>query len=60
MLSKKVDATLGAFWNVEGVQLQREHKNPKIIRMEEAGVPTYKELVFVADTDRLREKGAAT
>jgi putative hydroxymethylpyrimidine transport system substrate-binding protein len=57
MLSKKVDATLGAFWNIEGVQLQREHKKPTIIRMEEAGVPTYQELVFVADTDRLREKG---
>jgi putative hydroxymethylpyrimidine transport system substrate-binding protein len=57
MLSKKVDATLGAFWNYEGVQLQRQHKDPKIIRMEQVGVPTYQELVFVADTDRLREKG---
>ena len=56
MLSKKVDATLGAFWNVEGVQLQREHKRPTVIRMEQAGVPTYQELVLVANTDRLREK----
>jgi putative hydroxymethylpyrimidine transport system substrate-binding protein len=57
MLSKKVDATLGAFWNVEGVQLRRQHKRPTIIRMEQAGVPTYQELVLVAGTDRLREKG---
>jgi putative hydroxymethylpyrimidine transport system substrate-binding protein len=57
MLSKKVDATLGAFWNVEGVQLQRQNKKPTIIRMEQAGVPTYQELVFVADTDKLQEKG---
>jgi putative hydroxymethylpyrimidine transport system substrate-binding protein len=57
MLSKKVDATLGAFWNIEGVQLRRRHKRPTIIRMEQAGVPTYQELVFAADTDRLREKG---
>jgi putative hydroxymethylpyrimidine transport system substrate-binding protein len=57
MLSKKVDATLGAFWNIEGVQLQRQHKKPTIIRMDEAGVPTYQELVFVGNTDRLREKG---
>lgn len=57
MLSKKVDGTLGAFWNVEGVQLQREHKNPTIIKMDEAGVPTYQELVFVAGQDRLQEKG---
>ncbi|HWH95715.1 MAG TPA: ABC transporter substrate-binding protein [Baekduia sp.] len=57
MLSKKVDATLGAFWNVEGVQLRRQHKKPTIIRMDQAGVPTYQELVFVADTDKLRAKG---
>lgn len=57
MLSKKVDATLGAFWNVEGVQLQRQHKNPTIIKMDEAGVPTYQELIFVADMDKLRTKG---
>lgn len=60
MLSKKVDATLGAFWNYEGVQLEREHKNPTIIRMEDVGVPTYQELVFVADTDRLRQKGVGS
>jgi putative hydroxymethylpyrimidine transport system substrate-binding protein len=57
MLSKKVDATLGAFWNYEGVQLEREHKDPTIIRVDQAGVPTYQELVFVADNDRLQEKG---
>jgi putative hydroxymethylpyrimidine transport system substrate-binding protein len=60
MLSKKVDGTLGAFWNVEGVQLQRQHKDPTIIKMDEAGVPTYQELIFVANTDRLREKGTGT
>jgi putative hydroxymethylpyrimidine transport system substrate-binding protein len=57
MLSKKVDATLGAFWNVEGVQLQRQHKDPDIIKMDEAGVPTYQELVFVGQMDKLRAKG---
>src|SRR6266511_3612499 len=30
MLSKRVDATLGAYWNVEGVQLQRAGKRPHI------------------------------
>jgi putative hydroxymethylpyrimidine transport system substrate-binding protein len=48
MLSGKVDATLGAFWNVEGVDLQRRGKDPVIQRMEKLGVPTYSELVFVA------------
>lgn len=53
MLSGKVDATLGAFWNYEGVELQRRHKHPSIIRMEQAGVPTYDELVVVARQDEL-------
>jgi putative hydroxymethylpyrimidine transport system substrate-binding protein len=48
MLSGKVDATLGAFWNYEGVDLARRDKDPVIQRMEELGVPTYSELVFVA------------
>jgi putative hydroxymethylpyrimidine transport system substrate-binding protein len=57
MLSKRVDATLGAFWNVEGVQLQREGKRPHILRMEQIGVPTYAELVLVARKDTLAERG---
>jgi putative hydroxymethylpyrimidine transport system substrate-binding protein len=47
MLSGKVDATLGAFWNYEGTDLQRRGRNPVIQRMEKLGVPTYNELVFV-------------
>ena len=48
MKTKKVDATLGAFWNYEGVQLRLEKQHPQIIRMENVGVPTYQELVIVA------------
>ena len=48
MLSGKVDATLGAFWNYEGVDLARRGKDPVIQHMEKLGVPTYPELVFVA------------
>ena len=57
MLSKKVDATLGGFWNYEGVQLRRRGRKPRIIRMEQVGVPTYQELVFVGHMDTLRERG---
>ena len=57
MLSKKVDATLGAFWNYEGIQLQRAHKRPTIIRMERAGVPTYDELVLVGAEQELGKRG---
>ncbi|MCW3040064.1 MAG: transporter substrate-binding protein [Solirubrobacterales bacterium] len=55
LLGKKVDAILGGFWNYEGVQLAREKKNPQIIKVQDAGVPTYDELVLVA-TDRTVQK----
>jgi len=57
MVSKKVDATLGAYWNVEAVQLEREHKHPTVIRMEQAGMPTYQELVLIARQEDLRSRG---
>ncbi len=58
MLTKKVDATLGAFWNVEGVDLRRRHKDPKILRMDAIGVPTYNELVIVAREQDVQKRGA--
>ncbi len=57
MLSRKVDATLGAFWNYEGVQLAQEGRRPRILRMERLGVPTYNELVLVARREDLRTRG---
>ena len=59
MLSKKVDATLGGFWNYEGIQLARKHKHPSIIRVDQAGVPTYDELIVVAREDTLRTRDGA-
>jgi putative hydroxymethylpyrimidine transport system substrate-binding protein len=53
MLSKRVDATLGGFWNYEGVQLRQRHKKPVVIPVDRAGVPTYDELVLVAREDEL-------
>jgi putative hydroxymethylpyrimidine transport system substrate-binding protein len=47
MLSGRVDATLGAFWNYEAIQLARMGKHPNVIRMDQVGVPTYDELVLV-------------
>jgi putative hydroxymethylpyrimidine transport system substrate-binding protein len=58
LLTKKVDATLGAFWNVEGVDLQRRKKDPVILRMDQVGVPTYDELVVVARQQDVRRRGA--
>ena len=47
MLSGHVDATLGAFWNYEAIQLAQLHKHPNVIHVEDVGVPTYDELVVV-------------
>jgi putative hydroxymethylpyrimidine transport system substrate-binding protein len=47
MLSGRVDATLGAYWNYEAIQLQQLGKHPNVIRMTQVGVPTYDELVLV-------------
>jgi putative hydroxymethylpyrimidine transport system substrate-binding protein len=53
MLSGRVDATLGAYWNYEAIQLQQMGKNPNVIRMNQVGVPTYDELVVVARQNEL-------
>jgi putative hydroxymethylpyrimidine transport system substrate-binding protein len=57
LLTGRVDAVLGAFWNYEGTELRLRGKRPRIIRMEDAGVPTYNELVLVANEDALERDG---
>jgi putative hydroxymethylpyrimidine transport system substrate-binding protein len=57
LLTGRVDAVLGAFWNYEGTELRMKGKRPQIIRMEEAGVPSYDELVLVANADALERDG---
>ena len=58
LLNRRVDAVLGAFFNYEGVDLRRRGRNPQIIKIDEAGVPPYDELVFVANGKSLEEKEA--
>jgi putative hydroxymethylpyrimidine transport system substrate-binding protein len=53
LLTGRVDAVLGAFWNYEGTELRLKRKRPQIIRMDDAGVPSYNELVLVANERRL-------
>ena len=59
MLSKRVDATLGAFWNYEGIDLARRRRSPSILRVDRLGVPTYAELILATRADRLDERGAS-
>ncbi len=57
MLSGKVAATLGGFWNYEALQLALMHKHPVVIPVNQAGVPTYNELVLVVREDEARHDG---
>jgi putative hydroxymethylpyrimidine transport system substrate-binding protein len=57
MLSGKVDATLGGFWNYEAIQLRLAHQHPVVIPVDQAGVPTYDELVLVVRESDARTRG---
>ncbi|HEX5223550.1 MAG TPA: ABC transporter substrate-binding protein [Solirubrobacteraceae bacterium] len=57
MLSGKVDATIGGFWNYEAVQLQLMHKRPVVIPVDRAGVPSYDELVLAVREDEAHTDG---
>lgn len=58
MLSRRVDATLGSFWNYEGVELRQRRRAPVVIPVDRVGVPTYNELVIVARKDDLADRGS--
>ena len=47
LLSGRVDAVLGAYWNYEAIQLHQLHRRANVIPVDQAGVPPYDELVFV-------------
>jgi putative hydroxymethylpyrimidine transport system substrate-binding protein len=57
MLSGQVDATLGGFWNYEGIQLRLMHKHPLVIPVDRAGVPTYDELVLAVREEEAKHDG---
>jgi putative hydroxymethylpyrimidine transport system substrate-binding protein len=57
MLTGRVDATLGGFWNYEAIQLELQHRHPVVIPVDRAGVPTYDELVLVVREGDARTRG---
>jgi putative hydroxymethylpyrimidine transport system substrate-binding protein len=48
LIGGKVDAILGGFRNIEGVDLRQRGLDPRIVPVDQLGVPTYDELVLVA------------
>jgi putative hydroxymethylpyrimidine transport system substrate-binding protein len=55
VLSGRADAMLGGFRNVEGVDLAERGRNPRVVPVDRLGIPTYDELVLVANSDRVAE-----
>jgi putative hydroxymethylpyrimidine transport system substrate-binding protein len=55
LLSGSADATLGGFSNIEGVDLRLRGKDPVVTPVDQLGVPTYNELVLVANRGGLDE-----
>jgi putative hydroxymethylpyrimidine transport system substrate-binding protein len=53
VLSGSADAMLGGFLNVEGVDLTERGLNPRVVPVDQLGIPTYDELVLVASADRV-------
>ena len=58
LTSGSAEAMLGGYSNVEGVALREKGKQPVITPVDELGVPTYDELVFVARRSTLEEEGS--
>jgi putative hydroxymethylpyrimidine transport system substrate-binding protein len=59
LVSGKVDAILGGYWNYEGVQLRLQKRKPRNIRIEQARVPPNDELFLVANQKTIGQKGDA-
>jgi putative hydroxymethylpyrimidine transport system substrate-binding protein len=56
LVGGQAQAMLGGYRNVEGVDLQQRGKAPVITPVDQLGVPTYDELVIVANSNQLDEK----
>jgi putative hydroxymethylpyrimidine transport system substrate-binding protein len=48
LLTGQVDAVMGAFWNYELLEVEREHQPGGTLRLEDHGIPTYSEMVLIS------------
>ena len=56
MRGKRVDATIGSYWNVEAVLADLEGFPVDVFRLEDWGVPLYDELVFIVSEDAAKDE----
>jgi putative hydroxymethylpyrimidine transport system substrate-binding protein len=52
----KVDAVIGAYWNIEVPELERRGVPVTVLKLDEHGVPAYDELVVVTSDSLARER----
>ncbi len=55
ILSGRADAMLGGFRNIEGVELRLRGERPEVTPVDRLGIPSYDELVLVAQGARLED-----
>ena len=55
LIAGRADAMFGGFLNVEGVDLAERGLDPRVVPVDGLGVPTYDELVLVADARAARD-----
>lgn len=55
ILGGRAEAMLGGFRNIEGVELRLRGENPVVTPVDQLGIPSYDELVLVAQGERLEE-----
>jgi putative hydroxymethylpyrimidine transport system substrate-binding protein len=56
LVGGSAQAMLGGYSNVEGIDLRERGKGPVVTPVDKLGVPTYDELVLVANRHRLEEE----
>ncbi|BAS27786.1 ABC transporter substrate-binding protein [Limnochorda pilosa] len=57
LLSRRVDAIVGGFWNVEGVEVELLGFDPRVIHVEEWGVPNNPALILATSEQTLARRG---
>jgi len=55
LIGGRADAILGGYRNIEGIDLQQRGLDPRIVPVDQLGVPTYDELVLVARRSTVEE-----
>jgi putative hydroxymethylpyrimidine transport system substrate-binding protein len=58
LLTRKVDAIIGAYWTWEALQAQQQGVPVNALRLDQWGVPSYDELVFVTGQSQLAHESA--